>query len=77
MGGTWVRQEITAGILAFLQSTFINRPALGILPPENFVEKLRESLLSVSDSMGTDCNMRTHLRPPHRWPLALIFRKPE
>uniref|UniRef100_A0A8D1DNC5 4-aminobutyrate aminotransferase, mitochondrial n=1 Tax=Sus scrofa TaxID=9823 RepID=A0A8D1DNC5_PIG len=27
-------------------STFINRPALGILPPENFVEKLRESLLS-------------------------------
>lgn len=33
---------------AFLQSTFINRPALGILPPENFVEKLRESLLSVS-----------------------------
>lgn len=33
---------------ASLQSTFINRPALGILPPENFVEKLRESLLSVS-----------------------------
>uniref|UniRef100_A0A8D1RIM1 4-aminobutyrate aminotransferase, mitochondrial n=1 Tax=Sus scrofa TaxID=9823 RepID=A0A8D1RIM1_PIG len=29
-------------------STFINRPALGILPPENFVEKLRESLLSVA-----------------------------
>ncbi|XP_065749592.1 4-aminobutyrate aminotransferase, mitochondrial isoform X4 [Phocoena phocoena] len=27
-------------------STFINRPALGIFPPENFVEKLRESLLS-------------------------------
>ncbi|XP_062955494.1 4-aminobutyrate aminotransferase, mitochondrial isoform X4 [Cynocephalus volans] len=27
-------------------SMFINRPALGILPPENFVEKLRESLLS-------------------------------
>ncbi|KAL2766486.1 4-aminobutyrate aminotransferase, mitochondrial isoform 4 precursor, partial [Daubentonia madagascariensis] len=27
-------------------STFINRPALGILPPEDFVEKLRESLLS-------------------------------
>ncbi|XP_040829886.1 4-aminobutyrate aminotransferase, mitochondrial isoform X5 [Ochotona curzoniae] len=27
-------------------STFINRPALGILPPENFVDKLRESLLS-------------------------------
>uniref|UniRef100_A0A4X1T6R5 4-aminobutyrate--2-oxoglutarate transaminase n=1 Tax=Sus scrofa TaxID=9823 RepID=A0A4X1T6R5_PIG len=35
-------------LLAFLQSTFINRPALGILPPENFVEKLRESLLSVA-----------------------------
>ncbi|XP_040829887.1 4-aminobutyrate aminotransferase, mitochondrial isoform X6 [Ochotona curzoniae] len=29
-------------------STFINRPALGILPPENFVDKLRESLLSVA-----------------------------
>ncbi|KAM7332988.1 hypothetical protein ACRRTK_006308 [Alexandromys fortis] len=29
-------------------STFINRPALGILPPENFVDKLRESLMSVS-----------------------------
>eukprot|EP00069_Balaena_mysticetus_P020635 bmy_02822T0 len=40
--------EVTAGLLAFLQSTFINRPALGILPPENFVEKLRESLLSVA-----------------------------
>ncbi|CAO2641882.1 4-aminobutyrate aminotransferase, mitochondrial [Lemmus lemmus] len=29
-------------------STFINRPALGILPPENFVDKLRESLMSVA-----------------------------
>uniref|UniRef100_I3M573 4-aminobutyrate aminotransferase n=1 Tax=Ictidomys tridecemlineatus TaxID=43179 RepID=I3M573_ICTTR len=29
-------------------STFVNRPALGILPPENFVEKLQESLLSVA-----------------------------
>ncbi|XP_064009100.1 4-aminobutyrate aminotransferase, mitochondrial [Pogoniulus pusillus] len=29
-------------------STFINRPALGILPPENFAEKLKESLLSVA-----------------------------
>ncbi|RLW01473.1 hypothetical protein DV515_00008004 [Chloebia gouldiae] len=29
-------------------STFINRPALGILPPENFTEKLKESLLSVA-----------------------------
>uniref|UniRef100_A0A2K6DBX0 4-aminobutyrate aminotransferase, mitochondrial n=1 Tax=Macaca nemestrina TaxID=9545 RepID=A0A2K6DBX0_MACNE len=29
-------------------SMFVNRPALGILPPENFVEKLRESLLSVA-----------------------------
>uniref|UniRef100_A0A8C5LG63 4-aminobutyrate aminotransferase n=1 Tax=Jaculus jaculus TaxID=51337 RepID=A0A8C5LG63_JACJA len=29
-------------------STFINRPALGILPPENFVDKLHKSLLSVS-----------------------------
>ncbi|XP_069590096.1 4-aminobutyrate aminotransferase, mitochondrial [Ranitomeya imitator] len=28
-------------------STFVNRPALGILPPENFTEKLEESLLSV------------------------------
>ncbi|ETE66620.1 4-aminobutyrate aminotransferase, mitochondrial, partial [Ophiophagus hannah] len=27
-------------------STFVNRPALGILPPENFAEKLKESLLS-------------------------------
>uniref|UniRef100_A0A8C0IR71 4-aminobutyrate aminotransferase n=1 Tax=Chelonoidis abingdonii TaxID=106734 RepID=A0A8C0IR71_CHEAB len=29
-------------------STFVNRPALGILPPENFAEKLKESLLSVA-----------------------------
>uniref|UniRef100_A0A8V0Z1Z8 4-aminobutyrate aminotransferase n=1 Tax=Gallus gallus TaxID=9031 RepID=A0A8V0Z1Z8_CHICK len=29
-------------------STFINRPALGILPPENFSERLKESLLSVA-----------------------------
>uniref|UniRef100_A0A8C6WCW1 4-aminobutyrate aminotransferase n=1 Tax=Nannospalax galili TaxID=1026970 RepID=A0A8C6WCW1_NANGA len=29
-------------------STFINRPALGILPPENFVDKLRQSLMSVA-----------------------------
>ncbi|XP_006867312.1 PREDICTED: 4-aminobutyrate aminotransferase, mitochondrial [Chrysochloris asiatica] len=29
-------------------SSFINRPALGILPPENFVEQLKESLLSVA-----------------------------
>ncbi|XP_053551219.1 4-aminobutyrate aminotransferase, mitochondrial [Bombina bombina] len=28
-------------------STFINRPALGILPPENFTEKLEESLLTI------------------------------
>lgn len=32
----------------FSQSTFVNRPALGILPPENFPDKLIESLLSVS-----------------------------
>ncbi|KAG5279385.1 hypothetical protein AALO_G00077230 [Alosa alosa] len=31
-------------------SSFINRPALGILPPENFAEKLNESLLSVAPS---------------------------
>lgn len=31
----------------FSQSAFVNRPALGILPPENFPEKLTESLLSV------------------------------
>lgn len=30
------------------QSAFVNRPALGILPPENFPDKLVESLLSVS-----------------------------
>uniref|UniRef100_A0A803T6M4 4-aminobutyrate aminotransferase, mitochondrial n=1 Tax=Anolis carolinensis TaxID=28377 RepID=A0A803T6M4_ANOCA len=29
-------------------STFVNRPALGILPPENFAERLKESLLSVA-----------------------------
>lgn len=29
------------------QSAFVNRPALGILPPENFPEKLTETLLSV------------------------------
>uniref|UniRef100_A0A6Q2ZAX4 4-aminobutyrate aminotransferase, mitochondrial n=1 Tax=Esox lucius TaxID=8010 RepID=A0A6Q2ZAX4_ESOLU len=33
-----------------LLSAFVNRPALGILPPENFPEKLAESLLSVSPS---------------------------
>uniref|UniRef100_A0A8D0HJY3 4-aminobutyrate aminotransferase n=1 Tax=Sphenodon punctatus TaxID=8508 RepID=A0A8D0HJY3_SPHPU len=29
-------------------STFVNRPALGILPPGNFAEKLKDSLLSVA-----------------------------
>uniref|UniRef100_A0A4W4H4H7 (S)-3-amino-2-methylpropionate transaminase n=1 Tax=Electrophorus electricus TaxID=8005 RepID=A0A4W4H4H7_ELEEL len=31
-------------------SAFVNRPALGILPPENFPEKLIETLLSVAPS---------------------------
>uniref|UniRef100_A0A8D3EBG9 4-aminobutyrate aminotransferase, mitochondrial n=1 Tax=Scophthalmus maximus TaxID=52904 RepID=A0A8D3EBG9_SCOMX len=31
-------------------SAFVNRPALGILPPENFPDKLNESLLSVAPS---------------------------
>uniref|UniRef100_A0A669EV32 4-aminobutyrate aminotransferase n=1 Tax=Oreochromis niloticus TaxID=8128 RepID=A0A669EV32_ORENI len=31
-------------------STFVNRPALGILPPENFPDKITESLLSVAPS---------------------------
>uniref|UniRef100_A0A8C5GCU5 Uncharacterized protein n=1 Tax=Gouania willdenowi TaxID=441366 RepID=A0A8C5GCU5_GOUWI len=31
-------------------SAFVNRPALGILPPENFPDKLTESLLSVAPS---------------------------
>uniref|UniRef100_A0A8C6WEJ8 4-aminobutyrate aminotransferase n=1 Tax=Neogobius melanostomus TaxID=47308 RepID=A0A8C6WEJ8_9GOBI len=31
-------------------STFVNRPALGILPPGNFADKLAESLLSVAPS---------------------------
>uniref|UniRef100_A0A8C1Z5I9 4-aminobutyrate aminotransferase, mitochondrial n=1 Tax=Cyprinus carpio TaxID=7962 RepID=A0A8C1Z5I9_CYPCA len=31
-------------------SAFVNRPALGILPPENFPEKLFESLLSIAPS---------------------------
>ncbi|KAL2100627.1 hypothetical protein ACEWY4_002388 [Coilia grayii] len=31
-------------------SSFVNRPALGILPPENFPEKINESLLSVAPS---------------------------
>ncbi|KAJ8251117.1 hypothetical protein GJAV_G00217470 [Gymnothorax javanicus] len=31
-------------------STFVNRPALGILPPESFPDKLGESLLSVAPS---------------------------
>uniref|UniRef100_A0A672FRN1 4-aminobutyrate aminotransferase, mitochondrial n=1 Tax=Salarias fasciatus TaxID=181472 RepID=A0A672FRN1_SALFA len=31
-------------------STFVNRPALGILPPENFPDKLTESLLSIAPS---------------------------
>uniref|UniRef100_UPI00398E5A04 4-aminobutyrate aminotransferase, mitochondrial isoform X2 n=1 Tax=Pristiophorus japonicus TaxID=55135 RepID=UPI00398E5A04 len=29
-------------------STFINRPALGCLPPENYVQKLSDSLLSIA-----------------------------
>lgn len=46
--------SVTVCLWAFLQSTFVNRPALGILPPENFVEKLQESLLSVSgEPVGT------------------------
>uniref|UniRef100_A0A1A8RVD4 4-aminobutyrate aminotransferase, mitochondrial n=1 Tax=Nothobranchius rachovii TaxID=451742 RepID=A0A1A8RVD4_9TELE len=31
-------------------STFVNRPALGILPPENFPDKITESLISVAPS---------------------------
>uniref|UniRef100_A0A3Q0SJY6 4-aminobutyrate aminotransferase n=1 Tax=Amphilophus citrinellus TaxID=61819 RepID=A0A3Q0SJY6_AMPCI len=31
-------------------STFVNRPALGILPPENFPDRITESLLSVAPS---------------------------
>ncbi|XP_016118182.1 4-aminobutyrate aminotransferase, mitochondrial-like [Sinocyclocheilus grahami] len=31
-------------------SAFVNRPALGILPPENFPDKLIESLLSIAPS---------------------------
>nr|XP_061805815.1 4-aminobutyrate aminotransferase, mitochondrial-like isoform X3 [Nerophis lumbriciformis] len=31
-------------------STIVNRPALGILPPENFPDKITESLLSVAPS---------------------------
>uniref|UniRef100_A0A671RX37 4-aminobutyrate aminotransferase, mitochondrial-like n=1 Tax=Sinocyclocheilus anshuiensis TaxID=1608454 RepID=A0A671RX37_9TELE len=34
----------------FSQSAFVNRPALGILPPENFPDKLFESLLSIAPS---------------------------
>ncbi|XP_016109883.1 4-aminobutyrate aminotransferase, mitochondrial-like [Sinocyclocheilus grahami] len=34
----------------FSQSAFVNRPALGILPPENFPDKLIESLLSIAPS---------------------------
>jgi hypothetical protein len=45
LGQTPRSHHLSAGLL---QSTFINRPALGILPPENFVDKLRDSLLSVS-----------------------------
>lgn len=35
-------------------STFVNRPALGILPPENHVERLRSSLLSVAPAGLTE-----------------------
>lgn len=53
--------SITVCLWAFLQSTFINRPALGILPPENFVDKLQESLLSVSgESVGPTSAAGTH-----------------
>lgn len=41
--------EFCLCFLFVLQSTLVNRPALGILPPENFPDKLTESLLSVSN----------------------------
>lgn len=57
--------SITVCLWPFLQSTFINRPALGILPPENFVEKLQESLLSVSgESVGPASAAGTHPTRP-------------
>lgn len=37
-------------LFSVFQSTFVNRPALGILPPENFPDKISESLLSVSNT---------------------------
>ncbi|MEE6498485.1 hypothetical protein FKM82_003124 [Ascaphus truei] len=43
---TGMSQEPGSGDL-IRNITFINRPALGILPPENFTEKLEESLLSI------------------------------
>uniref|UniRef100_A0AAZ3RYJ8 4-aminobutyrate aminotransferase, mitochondrial n=2 Tax=Oncorhynchus tshawytscha TaxID=74940 RepID=A0AAZ3RYJ8_ONCTS len=36
--------------LLYSYCAFVNRPALGIMPPENFPEKLAESLLSVAPS---------------------------
>ena len=36
-------------VVFYFQSTFVNRPALGILPPHNFPDKLTQSLLSVGN----------------------------
>uniref|UniRef100_A0A671UZL0 4-aminobutyrate--2-oxoglutarate transaminase n=1 Tax=Sparus aurata TaxID=8175 RepID=A0A671UZL0_SPAAU len=55
-GTTWWTWTTTACWMSTLRSrpsqlsTLVNRPALGILPPENFPDKLTESLLSVSPS---------------------------
>lgn len=35
-------------------STFINRPALGILPPKDFVDKLQSSLMSIAPTGLTE-----------------------
>lgn len=72
------------------QSTFVNRPALGILPPENFPDKLTESLLSVSNTQITSWSQLCYwsdwwvlhpasfsLPPPIRWlPVGWLVSRP-
>lgn len=45
----FVTDQNAVFVCFYFQSTFVNRPALGILPPHNFPDKLTESLLSVSN----------------------------
>ncbi|GAA6085256.1 4-aminobutyrate aminotransferase, mitochondrial [Tachysurus ichikawai] len=64
-------------------SAFVNRPALGILPPENFPEKLTESLLSMAPSGMTrvqtmacgSCSNENAFKAMFIWYKHIVFYK--